>query len=417
MDIVRKKSKLGYKRVVLIGILAIISVFISMQLWSSTQNISLNIDSQKVQTAKVKKGDLQVKVAAFGKIASNNINMISSEVDGFVAKIHIKSGERVVKGQILIELTNPKLHQKVEENQWNLEELESQHRELQLSNKSLSINAEISLFEIEKQLNISNLRLSAQEKLIKLHNVVSKIAYEETKLNNEMLKRQFRLEKEKSAHLKQQIQAKAAADMAKVNKTKKILNRAKSQVEALTIYASFSGYIDEFNIDLGQNLVEGEKIAKIIGDNGFYAELRVPEYNASQVEVNQAVLIETRSQTINGSVTRISPSVEDGNVKVDVKFTSKAAEKPRLEQAISGSIIVKKITGSLYIKRPVYAKNNLRTVAYKRHDKASSFTRSTISFGALSDDLIEIKHGVSVGDVLITSDISTFIRHESVSIN
>lgn len=416
MDIVKNKSKVNFKRIGLIIALAITCVFISAKLWSSAQNISLNVDALKVQTAKVMLGSLQVKVSVFGKISSNNINVISSEVSGVVSKIHIKSGDKIAAGQILAELINPELNQTFEETIWTIEELESRHRELLLNNKTLIIDAELALFETEKKLSINVLKLKAQTKLIELHNVVSKISYEETKLNNAMLQRQFMMKKEKLSHVKKQMAAKAEASVAKINKNKKILARAQSQVDALTIRSSFSGYIDESNIELGQNLIKGQKIAKIIGEDGFYAELKVPEYNASQVQINQTVLIETRNQIIEGKVTRISPSVEEGNVKVDVGFTSEASAKPRLEQAISGSIIVKNITDALYVKRPIYANNNLTTTSYINNDSNNQFFRQTISFGALSDDLIEIKEGANVGDTIITSDISAYVSHRTVTI-
>lgn len=416
MDIVKNKSKVNFKRIGLIIALAITCVFISAKLWSSAQNISLNVDALKVQTAKVMLGSLQVKVSVFGKISSNNINVISSEVSGVVSKIHIKSGDKIAAGQILAELINPELNQTFEETIWTIEELESRHRELLLNNKTLIIDAELALFETEKKLSINVLKLKAQTKLIELHNVVSKISYEETKLNNAMLQRQFMMKKEKLSHVKKQMAAKAEASVAKINKNKKILARAQSQVDALTIRSSFSGYIDESNIELGQNLIKGQKIAKIIGEDGFYAELKVPEYNASQVQINQTVLIETRNQIIEGKVTRISPSVEEGNVKVDVGFTSEASAKPRLEQAISGSIIIKNITDALYVKRPIYANNNLTTTSYINNDSNNQFFRQTISFGALSDDLIEIKEGANVGDTIITSDISAYVSHRTVTI-
>ena len=53
MDIVKNKSKVNFKRIGLIIALAVTCVFISAKLWSSAQNISLNVDALKVQTAKV----------------------------------------------------------------------------------------------------------------------------------------------------------------------------------------------------------------------------------------------------------------------------------------------------------------------------------------------------------------------------
>ncbi len=417
MDIAKNKKKINGKRIALVLGSAIILAIVSTKFWASTQNISLSIDSIKVQKSRVVFGDLKVKVTAYGKILSNSINVISANVNGVVANTYVKSGEQVEIGQILVELINIELNYVVDEVQWNLDELESQRRELLLGNKTRIIDAELALFKTEKELNINELQLTAQKKLIELHNVVPKITHEETKLNNIMLKRQFSLEKEKLVHLKQQMIARSEANIAKINKNKKILARAQERVAALTIRAKFSGYIDEFNVDLGQNLIKGQKVAKVIGNNGFYAELKVPEYNVSQIAVDQSVLIETRDKMVKGKVTRISPSVEEGNVKVDVSFNNAESPLLRLEEAVEGQIIIKNIPDTLYVKKPIYAKINLTTIAYKKITATNQYKRSKVSFGSLSDNLIEIRGGVKVGDILITSDISAFSGHDFITVN
>lgn len=415
MDVLKHKKhnakrKVGY----VAGIFAVAAT--CFYLISFAGDLSLQVDQHKVQIASVEYGDLEVKVSAFGKIKSSNINVVSNDVDGIVTEVLVQSGDFVEQGQTLLQLTNLELRNIVDELSWGLEELESQHQELLLKNKAVLIQEELTLFEIQKQLNISQLNLEAQDKLIQLDNAVSKITFEETKLTYEMLQRQYSLAKSKFSHLKQQLASTRDAHQAKINKNKKILARAQKQVEALTVKAGFSGYLDQFEAEVGQQLAKGQKVARIIGESGFYAELNVPEYNIDSVSVGQNTFITVRHEILEGRVSRVSPSVVDGSVKVNVEL-SPGTNVPRLEQAVEGQIITQSIPSTYFVKKPIYARENLTTMAFVSTDTGSLFNKNKVSFGHLSDEYIEIRSGVNLNDKILISDISEYSAHEQIDIN
>ncbi len=416
MDVYKKKANNKKPRFIKIaGVLAAIGACFTLV--SFTHNLSPQIDLNKVQVANVEYGSLEVKVSAFGSIKSDRINVISNYVDGIVTEVFVQNGDYVEQGQTILKLTNLELQNIVDELSWGLEELESQHQELVLKNKALLIKEEFALFEIKKQLDISKLNLDAQEKLLKLDNVVSKIDYEETKLNNTMLNSQYELAQAKYEHLKEQIASTRLAHLAKIKKNQKILARSQKQVEDLTVTAAFSGHLDQFDLEVGQQLMKGVKVARIIGKEGFYAELNVPEYNVNTIEVGQEAVVETRGHVFEGKVTRISPSVTDGNVKVNVSIHQSGNAAPKLEQTVEGQIITKSIDATYFVKKPIYARENITTMAFVSRNSDAHYSRFPVSFGELSNEYIEIRSGVEVNDKILISDISEYANHQQLEIN
>jgi multidrug resistance efflux pump len=410
-----KKSNKKRKLIYAVGMISAIAAYFTLA--SVASDLSPQIEQNKVQVANVEYGALKVKVSAFGSIKSKSINIISNDVDGIITEVFVQGGDYVKQGQIILKLTNLELSNIVDELSWGLEELEFQHKELLLKNKALLIKEELTLFETKMQFDISQLNLEAQEKLIKKYNVVSKIDYEETKLNNIMLQRQYQLSQAKFEHLRQQVEATREAQLAKINKNRKILARSQKQVEDLIVKARFSGYLDQLNLEVGQQLSKGEKVARVIGKKGFYAELNVPEYNVSAVKIGQEAIISIRGDFFEGEVTRISPSVAEGSVKVNVSIHQTKAAPPKLDQSVKGQIITTNIASTYFVKKPIYAMENTTTMAFVNSNSGVMFRRSSVSFGQVSDEYIEIRSGVKENDNILISDITEYSSHEQIEIN
>jgi HlyD family secretion protein len=137
MDRARAKQKTFLrKRTILIAIAALIAVVIVATLLS-VDFTSRRIDSDKISIEAVKRGTMEIKVSANGELQSDNIEQLASEVQGRVAKLHLKPGARVEVGQLLVEMDNPQLVTAAEEAQsaWegSVKELQAAKAQLQTS--------------------------------------------------------------------------------------------------------------------------------------------------------------------------------------------------------------------------------------------------------------------------------------------
>ncbi|RYZ78699.1 MAG: efflux RND transporter periplasmic adaptor subunit, partial [Moraxellaceae bacterium] len=65
------------------------------------------VDKEKIRIGIVKNGTFEIIVGANGKLISEEIEWIASQVDGNVAKIYARPGDYVKKNQIVVTLANP----------------------------------------------------------------------------------------------------------------------------------------------------------------------------------------------------------------------------------------------------------------------------------------------------------------------
>ena len=143
--------------------------------------------------------------------------------------------------------------------------------------------------------------------------------------------------------------AEYAAQVARLNRLKKSLERTRFQLDSLQVKAPISGILQALPLELGQQLAVGSNIARFARKDDLISELQIPELNASALVVGQKVVIDTRFNIIEGILMRIDPAVVNGAVQVDVELTSKLPEEARPDLSINGEIFIseKKNSSSL----------------------------------------------------------------------
>lgn len=94
----KAKNKGGSKRIFIIVEIAAILLFTFINLGKPLANYD------KVNTEKIKKGNITARVSGPGRLKPTTDVSISSSVTGRITKIHVTEGELVKKGQILMEL-------------------------------------------------------------------------------------------------------------------------------------------------------------------------------------------------------------------------------------------------------------------------------------------------------------------------
>ena len=79
--------------------------------------------------------------------------------------------------------------------------------------------------------------------------------------------------------------------------------------------------------ELGQWVTPGQVLAKVSRPGRLKAVLKVPETQAKDVAIGQAVDVDTRNGIVKGDVLRIDPVVQNGTVDVDVHLAGAPAAR------------------------------------------------------------------------------------------
>ncbi|HEX3742096.1 MAG TPA: HlyD family efflux transporter periplasmic adaptor subunit [Terriglobales bacterium] len=413
MDRARPKSKFSQiKSMALIAIVVVVLLSGSFTL-ANIDFSTHRVDRDKLSIETVQQGTMEVKVSANGQLLSRNIEQLAAQVAGRVAKKNVKAGAVVQEGQVLLELTDPDLIASAEESQsaWAGAVAELQASEAELQNSILS--QEVVVTQAEVSLEKADLK-TKDDRVLAADGIISTMELKRSELDTSQLKKTYAIEDSRLKKLRDNLQTQLAVKRSRVTELARALERAKTKAASLKVVAGISGIVQAIDVEVGQQLLPGSPIGRIAKQDQLYAELKVPARDATQVQIGQSVIVDTRNGTVNGIVTRVDPGVTDGTVVVDVDLKGTLPDGARPQLAVEGVLYISKLPNTLYVGKPSYVKNDASITVYKLDPSAHYATRVPIKAGKVSLNYMQVLQGLNAGDRIITSEIGGFQDQERI---
>jgi HlyD family secretion protein len=143
---------------------------------------------------------------------------------------------------------------------------------------------------------------------------------------------------------RQTIPAQLAEMEATVRKAKSLYDLKEKQVQSLHVRAGAAGVLAQIptKIEPGQSVSASTIVAKITNPKKLKAQLKVPEAQARDVIVSLVAEVDTHHGTVLGKVSRIDPTVMDGNRTVDVSLTGALPQGAVPDLSVVGTITLEK---------------------------------------------------------------------------
>lgn len=371
------------------------------------------VDRTRLSIATVQRGTMEVKVSANGQLLSRHIEQLAARVSGRVANADIKPGVVVQAGQVLVELANPQLTASAEEAQsvWEgaLAELKAAEAELQTN----MLNHEVVLTQV--QFNAEKARAKAEaDAALARNGLISDLELRRSQLDLAQLTKTHAIEARRLEKVRDNIQVQLSVRSSRVAQLARALERARAQAADLRVVAGISGIVQSINVEVGQQLQSGSPIGRIARQDQLYAELAVPAREATQVQVGQKVLVDTRNGTVAGVVTRIDPGVTDGTVVVDVGLRGPLPAGARPQLQVEGTIYLSQLPDTLFVGKPSYVKSDSAIAIYRIDRDGRYATRVRIKAGKVSLHDLQVLEGLEAGDRIITSEAGEFQGQERI---
>jgi len=376
------------------------------------------IDEETLVYGEVKKGQFSISVRGAGLLVPDKIKWLAASVDGHVERVVVKPGKAVKEGELIIELSNPKLKQLQEETRWELEAIIAESKASQAEQKSGLLFQKARMLDAKLNFESSKLKLDAQQELFNNKTgAVSKIDYEKTQLETKQFKQRWQIQQEVLHSMTENIAVQDNALKSRINKMQKTLERAEQQVKNLMIYASLDSVVQDVAVEPGQRVNMGSNLAKLAQQDSLIAELQVAELLIGEVKLGQQVTIDTRNNKVAGIVTRVDPAVVNGNVQVDVEFTQALPSDARPDLSVDGEIHITDIADTLYVSRPIFSQRQSNSTIYKLNQDGNLAERTQVKLGQGSSNQIQVIEGLAAGDKVIISDSSSWQKYQKVRIN
>lgn len=380
--------------VIIIIVLAIV-LLVGVQKWRGPLLPALTVELKP----------LELRIVASGEVRYPSLARIGSEITGTVIKRHVREGDSVNQGDLLVELNASEAQSRLEQTQTLLQQLQTLNRP----------QAQAALIEARENLNQARREAQRRQALANKGTIATELAEQarRTELNA------------KAALTQAQLTADAmAANGSEERLLKQRINSAEADLAKTKIYAPFAGRIQTRNVEPG-DLVQPSTILFEVARNELLAdppfaneglEVVVPldEKNFAPLQLQQSVQLIADawpSQPIPGVVSFIAPAVDSARGTIDVHITVQADDsvQPALLQGmtVSANIIAAQRASTLVLPNDYLVqndKNNASNKAQVWRWQAGKVHSTKVQLGLRNMTHSEVISGLNQSDVVVQAD-------------
>src|SRR5450631_58374 len=419
MDIARPEFKRQKRRRQIIwlaiGVVCLTVVTIGV---SRLKPAAPEVERSTIWTDTVKRGSMLRQVRGLGSLIPSQefTRQIPAETEATVVRIHMLPGSQVKADTILLEMSNPQAEQTALDASLQLKAAEAEYQSLRVKLQSDLMNQKAGAATVTADYSQAKLQSETDKALYDL-GVISGLTYKASKGKSDELTTRNNIEDERLDINQKAIESQMAEQQAKVDQMRALAELKQKQLEALKVRAGIDGVLVDLPLQVGQHVLPGTMLAKVIQPNHLIAELKIAETQARDVQIGEPASIDTHNGVIPGTVLRVDPAVQNGTVTVDVKLTGELPKGARPDLSVDGTIDLEKLDNVLYVGRPAFGQENSTISMFVLDRQGNGAARTQVKTGRASVNLIQIDSGLKEGDTVILSDMSRWDNTDRVKLD
>jgi len=292
-----------------------------------------------------------------GSIESENFASLSTRNMGYVSRVYVKVGDKVRKGQLLIDI--------------NSEEIDAKKAQAQAGFKQAEAQLAVAEKNFERYTELFNKNSASQKEL------------DDMTLQYEMAKANY----ERAVQIENEIDA----------------NMAYSHIRA-----PFSGVITSKSIKMGDMARPGQPLMSLEAPGKFVARALVPENSIEYVEKGQEVTVNVKSlgKSMKGRITEVSGSSLNSGGQYMIKMDLEDVKDIKLFSGMYLSVLVptpgKEASKSLFVDESALVRKGELEGIYTVSESGTAILR-WLKLGQRMGDQVEVLSGLNEEEKYIAS--------------
>lgn len=418
MDIIRDTKPKKRKRSIWIGVgiaaVAGLTFFVR-----SLDPAAPSVEAAIIWQDTVEQGTLVRQIRGPGTLVPEQARLITSVTNGRVELIELLPGAEVAAGDVILRMSNPDVDMQLLEAQTQLSQAQGQLLTLQSNLRTQELQQEGAVAMLRSQLAQARREYETNRQLYETNpESVARSELERTREAVEEMEIRFELEERRLEVMRESQSDQIEAQRLQVSRLQEQVAFNRDRLASLVVRAPNAGLLSPLETPLqeGQYVLSGQQLARIVVPGRLKAEIRIPQTQAQEIVVGQTALVDTRSDTIEGRVSRIDPAVRQGTVTIDVSLPENLPPSARPDLSVDGNVIIDRLEDVVYVGRPTFGQANSRVSLFKLTPDGEYAERVTVMLGASSVNEIEIREGLVPGDIVILSDMSRYDGSDRVRI-
>jgi HlyD family secretion protein len=407
MDRVIKKKKWTPRKIALyvglpLGILALLGLAMS-----SVGSSRLKVQKERLSIATVQEGPFQEFIPINGEVRAQNTVFVTAIEGGQVKQIYLEGGEIVKKGDMILQLANPQVELSYMNLQTNLLEQADQLRNTKITLETSELLLKDQLVQIQFQVADLGQQFERNQKLFK-DSVISEQEFMTLKNNYEQFLKREKLMLErirKDSILRIQQLKQVDKSLALVDRN---LDAIQASLSNLTITAPIPGQLSTVDVEWGEQVNQGQRIAQVDDLDGYKVRAQIDEHYISRITTGLKGQFPFDGQNHELIITKIYPEVTSGSFEVDMALVDEAPRGIKRGQNLQIRLALSDETQAILIPRGGFYQSTGGNYVYVLSDNGSRAYQRDIKINRQSDRHYEITRGLHPGERIITSSYDMF---------
>jgi len=417
MDIPRPQAgrRKLIRRVAFLAVTIAIILAITLGL-SRLKPAAPEVERSTVWIDTVKRGPMLRQVRGLGTLVPEEVLWIPAVTDARVVSVLVKPGAAVKPDTLLLVLSDPQVELAVVDAEYQVKGAEAQliARRVQLQNQRLIQEGEVA--RVQSEHTQAKLKADRDAALFK-EGLLPEIDVKLSTTTANELGNRLKLDRERLAIEAESTEALLSFERAQIEKVKALWKVKRDQLDALKVRAGAAGVVQQVSVEVGQRVTAGMIMAKVAQPERLKAELKIPETQAKDIQLDQPAQIDTRNGVIAGRVSRIDPAVREGSVVVDVKLEGRLPQGARPDLSVDGTVELENLKDVLHVGRPAIGQSDTAISLFRLEPDGKHASRAQVRLGRASVGLIEVVEGLKLGDQVILSDSTNWASYDRIRLN
>ncbi|MDY0207139.1 MAG: efflux RND transporter periplasmic adaptor subunit [Pseudomonas sp.] len=345
---------------------------------------------------------LELRIVASGEVRYQSLARIGSEITGTVTARHVREGDQVSQGDLLIELNPEELQSRLAQAQTLLQQLQKNSRP----------QAQAALVEARDNLRQASREARRREALA-----------DKGVISAEQVEQAQRIElNAKTALTRAQLSAESlAAGSTEQQLLEQRIDSAKAELAKTRIYAPFAGRVQTRNVEPGDLVQPSKVLLEIarsdgldrdgVASDGLEVVVALDEKNFAPLQLQQPVQLIADAwpdHTVPGVVSFIAPAVDSarGTIDVHISVLADAADQRYAflqGMTVSANIIAAERENALVLPNDYLLSNSAGHAQVLRWQDGV-VSAVDVELGLRNISHSEILSGLDKGDIVVQAD-------------
>ena len=356
---------------------------------------------QKVKIEKALASPVENTCEAMGTVRSKTSSVLSSKVLGLIFSIHVREGDRVKAGQLLVEIDDREMKAQLEksraglkESQYALDEIEKAIRGGEAEKKAADARLALASSTLDRYKGLFERRsVSSQE-------------FDEVQTKNTAAM----ADADQASERLQALLAKKNQIIARIDQAKADTVNAETSLSHTRILSPIDGIVTAKPADVGQMAAPGTPLLSVEDETHYRLEALVEESRIGQIHLGDPVSVSIDAlgqKPIAGQVSEIVPALDPASRSYIIKIDLRTPDSSTLfRSGLFGKVRFNTGTKKV-LTVPVQSvlERGQLTFVYVV-DPAKVAHMRLIQTGKTYGDRVEVLSGLSEGDQVILEPLS-----------